>query len=482
MPHRRVAPNTVSLNAAIHAWARGGQWQRSITLLCEMPQLAVEVDVVSCNTAISSCARSGKWQHSLALMRLMQHIGVEPDGRIFGALIGALAHNGDWARCLVWFDKMQRRRISPDVHSLSALMSAYRKAGEWAEGLRFVHSRREQLDDVALETGLTLCELGGRWREALQFLDRMEAPTAGSCCTALVACERSGDEGAQARMHDLLSDIRRHAMELLEKSGAATASSAASKSVHLVLALDMLQRHGALDSELEAAFRERCYAPVLEALRHVAGAPRPQPPHSLPPLIMHHSLGASFTVEALGALGLSDGDTAQWRRMAEMATSAALRRTLGTSAPAKPAARELAVWCSYLVSPLGARSPGAPSPSLLRSAGTVVPHGRHAWPEGVQRLAPVFANHSREQHAERRALLRVAERIVAVARCGGGTWADDAPGALATGTVRLYCVHTPCVSCLAVFCQFARLFPRLRLSVAFSTWAETREAIAANQG
>merc|ERR1712060_298919 len=86
------------------------------------------------------------------------------------------------------------------------------------------------------------------------------------------------------------------------------------------------------------------------------------------------------------------------------------------------------------------------------------------WEHSEAVLFPVYLTHSRAQHSERRALLQITERLLA----------DGPPKQHPTGTVRLYAVHTPCVSCLAVFCQFRALFPRVRLLVAFATWQETR--------
>merc|ERR1712048_1329460 len=46
-----------------------------------------------------------------------------------------------------------------------------------------------------------------------------------------------------------------------------------------------------------------------------------------------------------------------------------------------------------------------------------------------------------------------------------------------TGTVRLYSSHTPCISCMACFCQFQRLFPKVKLCVDFDDWRDTRRMV-----
>lgn len=47
----------------------------------------------------------------------------------------------------------------------------------------------------------------------------------------------------------------------------------------------------------------------------------------------------------------------------------------------------------------------------------------------------------------------------------------------ATGSVRLFSCHTPCMSCLFVFAQFRAMYPKVRLTVAFMSWTETYAAL-----
>merc|ERR1712176_255156 len=53
----------------------------------------------------------------------------------------------------------------------------------------------------------------------------------------------------------------------------------------------------------------------------------------------------------------------------------------------------------------------------------------------------------------------------------------EAECAEVTGTVRLYASHTPCISCMACFCQFQRLFPKVKLCVDFDDWRDTRRMV-----
>lgn len=76
-------------------------------------------------------------------------------------------------------------------------------------------------------------------------------------------------------------------------------------------------------------------------------------------------------------------------------------------------------------------------------------------------LQSTFRHMSRDDHAERAALLHVL--INALEVCG----LDDGGLFEFTGEVRLYISHFPCVSCLGVLGQFARLMHSALLLVAF---------------
>jgi hypothetical protein len=81
-------------------------------------------------------------------------------------------------------------------------------------------------------------------------------------------------------------------------------------------------------------------------------------------------------------------------------------------------------------------------------------------------LQPVFSNINRDDHSERAALLHVTRAVLN--RCG---WhgSDDCDGWL-----RMYISHFPCISCIAVICQFVRIFPAIRLELDFDNMWKTR--------
>mmetsp|Transcript_123776 Transcript_123776/g.214580 ORF Transcript_123776/g.214580 Transcript_123776/m.214580 type:complete len:215 (+) Transcript_123776:42-686(+) len=81
-------------------------------------------------------------------------------------------------------------------------------------------------------------------------------------------------------------------------------------------------------------------------------------------------------------------------------------------------------------------------------------------------MQPVFSHINRDDHCERYGFLHTVRAIVR--RCGLDA-TDEC-----SGRVSLYVSHFPCISCIAVFCQFIRFFPSVRLEVDFDNMWRTR--------
>ncbi|CAJ1340766.1 unnamed protein product [Effrenium voratum] len=81
-------------------------------------------------------------------------------------------------------------------------------------------------------------------------------------------------------------------------------------------------------------------------------------------------------------------------------------------------------------------------------------------------LMPVFSHIHRDDHCERACLLHHARAIVR--RCGYDGMAD------CSGYVRMYVSHFPCISCVAVICQFIRFFPSVRFELDYDNMWRTR--------
>lgn len=496
-----MALNAVSYNAAIHACTQASRWQHSLATLCDMQLSQMVPDIVTYNTTLNSCEKGSKWQQGVALVAAMQASAVAPDLHCYSTLLSACAKSGDWQRNLEYFADMLEKGLKPDVFVYSALLTACQRGTQWARGLEILGAMRGaclDLDQINLEIAVTLCEVGGHWGYALALMEEMRqkycSPTVVSYIALIRASENYETQELQqggivpelaSLKEELFKSVRKYAFEILQDEGVQTVERASpsqampgsspSTNIYLVYAIDMLHKHGKLDTELEASFRERIYAPVLDVLQQlghhrVSGMPVIPPARpvrgGIRTLAMHAGLGTYFTTDMLGALGLASG-VSLWLSRAQATVWSALQASFPTAAqlPYTAIGRQLRVWVSFSVLPQPMSEDGMPL--RLQSSGRVVAHGRHPWEQGEVLLPPIYAYHDRAQHAERRALLQVAQLLTE----------NGAPGMSPVGTVRLYAVHTPCISCLAVFSQFKALFPRVRLTVAFASWQETREQI-----
>lgn len=101
-------------------------------------------------------------------------------------------------------------------------------------------------------------------------------------------------------------------------------------------------------------------------------------------------------------------------------------------------------------------------------------------------LPGLIAQHGRQGHCERQALLEVIFAVIVAARSAEGDVALNAPTALQSGyfgdgdgvcvagEIRLYVAHFCCISCLSVMCHFARRMPCVQLYVDYDDCWQTR--------
>jgi len=239
---------------------------------------------------------------------------------------------------------------------------------------------------------------------------------------------------------------------------------------------------GTPQHELLAAFEDAIYEPAVRRLETLVGSDGHREAAALRALsslatslgLAH--LGSVHTRAALRRLGL-----ARHHHCAEQSTSWAttaaevLRVRPDGSAAGPPHQRDVAAWIACDISVRVADVEQA-----IREEGRVVTFS--IGQDTRSELQALAVYHDRTGHAERVALVsvlnsirsaerRLHRRVLLAAEPGfatiaGGREINHSMSSV-SGTVRLFATHTPCLSCVAVFVQFARRFPDISLTVAF---------------
>lgn len=162
-------------------------------------------------------------------------------------------------------------------------------------------------------------------------------------------------------------------------------------------------------------------------------------------------LGERYTRVALDALAVPPVPRS-WEQVAAAALPTAARRR-------RPRATEIEAFVAWEA----AAVVSTPGPGILRihEPGRVFAHG--AMPDARGRLVPLFVKVDRAGHAERMALLAF-EAAAADAAFGVAL----VPPAW-RGRLQMVTSHLPCLSCIAVICQFARRHPGVHVEVSFLT-------------
>lgn len=169
-------------------------------------------------------------------------------------------------------------------------------------------------------------------------------------------------------------------------------------------------------------------------------------------------LGAVYTQRLLVALGIRSAP-APWIAEARAALEE-MRPELSTLST-RVRAVDVAAFAAWDVAPVKVqgRDDGGPR---LSNLGAVFMRGELPPGEAHLGLTPVFIRVPRGDHAERAALATFTS-VAASMSLAEPSWQKT----LWVGHLRLYVTHFPCLSCVAVMCQFQRRFPGVRLEVGF---------------
>ena len=211
-----IKPSTKTLNLAITACRRAGDWRKSIDLLTCMSEgryIGVNPDVHSYNEVLSICAKNKKITKVAELFATMQSQGiVQPDLVTYNTVISAYVKVGKSKEALSLFDKIKFiPGIQPDVVTYTCAMRAYMKSGHAAKALiifEMMQDKKINLDAFAYASAIDACAKMSKWKKALDFLDEMRMigiePNAVVYSTAINAC---GNGGQWERALELLHQV-----------------------------------------------------------------------------------------------------------------------------------------------------------------------------------------------------------------------------------------------------------------------------------
>ena len=510
----RLLPSRVTWSTVTNLCAQGNAWHVALVILKQALQAADSehpLDAASVTSVLIACARSRRWQRSVQLFsEMFSTFGsrpIRPDRASFNAAMTACERGGHWSGALHLMHEMNRFSVRPDLTSVNALLSACEKGCKWQESLTIfsthlpgvvsslVTQPSSQEYMVTYTALLAAVTTGGQWPAAFAILDDMRkkqlqpGPLHLAAVLEAMPGEKVGERSAVppetisvAKLMNLSLLDALHHRQHMENSPRDRCQEVTK---YIVAGLESLLRKVRPEDVAETLtlFRTVVFQPVVSCLLLLSRAESEEERTSALSNVRleeQFGLGSFFTAEALRALGFSCTDV-DWQRAESGALQALCQRPKcleGSSEmsraesdawyflPEKALAQQLVVWLAY---------------DLVHRDGS---HDRHFTMKGRPQfaskqdsipteevpLSSVFVEHDRSNHAERWALFSVIADLLAE-----GLQPRDFCSV--RGTVQLYAVHTPCISCLAAFCQFQSAFPRVSLKVGFKDWRTSRATI-----
>ncbi|CAE7862553.1 EMB2654, partial [Symbiodinium sp. KB8] len=210
------AVNEISVNAAIAACARSGEWVAALCLLNSLSDCFLRADAVSFSSAVSACENCSRWQEALAVLKRMQSLRHREDAFTCGAAMSACEKAGKWEEALFLIAAMCLHRLEVDTVCAGAALSACEKGQQRSAALRLFRSLRMsgcQLDAIAFHATISACEKAADWLWALELLSerdrcnlreetRRDAKRRGpvGLSAAVSACEKSREWRAALRL------------------------------------------------------------------------------------------------------------------------------------------------------------------------------------------------------------------------------------------------------------------------------------------
>jgi len=495
MQEMGVQPNLITYNQVLSAMSKDKQVEKALGMLEEMRQNAIEPDVLSYSNCVGACKPS-EWERSLQIMESMPAAGLAPDGPCFEHAAAACEEAGEWQRSLALFMEIAQRELESTSVGHNYALSAARQGKQWRHGFEIMAemAKRTFEPDFRLRQDLEAQSRG---------LDRAPPPepSARSTPSPDNVWQRKQQLRELREQDKRRQEERKLEQDRLEREPAAKPyeeegfmvyggqDAFANKNAHTMPAMDIAacrkvcqeRGYGAFTVwSNQAYFRSEGAAEIKEGMKRAGGTTMyvNLEPESQRKARLKARQEEERRQEQDKQRQERDARRKQREEEGVLESPSPVQHSASQAARGEGGPPQRAAEASWEARPRGGpptsgggggggfggqRGPQDRKPRpKLRSPGSYV--------------LPVFAQHDRSNHAERQALIKVIARV----QEASGAQNDsefERECAEVTGTVRLYASHTPCISCMACFCQFQRLFPKVKLCVDFDDWRDTRRMV-----
>jgi pentatricopeptide repeat protein len=179
--------NTVTLNAMITAYSKGGNLVSARKLFGEIPNK----DLISWSSMISGYSQASQFSDALELFRQMQRAKVKPDAIVLATVLSACAHLGALDLGKWIHDYVRRNKIKADTIMHNSLIDMYVKCGSTKEALQ-VFKEMEEKDTLSWNSIILGLANNGGEDDALNVFRAMLAerlrPNGITFLGVLIAC------------------------------------------------------------------------------------------------------------------------------------------------------------------------------------------------------------------------------------------------------------------------------------------------------
>ncbi|CAJ1360941.1 unnamed protein product, partial [Effrenium voratum] len=419
MRRNAVEPDEQAFASGLAVCSAGKEWWSALGLLQDMAQQQLQLGSFSLTAGISACESRRRWRWALRL--LFSEASEASEARLplaANAALAACEKGWAWRHALALW--LRRAENAVDAVGCNSVCAALAGAELWRSALQALRLRRLETDVVRYTTVLGSCpsscwptslELAAVPRQGIAPNPLLRAALQGVLSAhgwrrswQLLADGGSGDESLVAATEALCARVGPWVAARLEKPLRAELKTPQEDYGQAIAACEALAWWGRLACEDRAAFGRRVYAPAVGRLRLCAAGGAGLGGGFF---LVDGELEKRFSLGVLCSSALRElelGEVGAWR----LAAQKAARRRQGVvegGLEMEPSAQAVLAWSACWLTTGAFRVGKVWGVWRSQPSGVEAPRGAGHW----GRLRPVFADHDRSGHAERRALLRILE-------------------------------------------------------------------------